>query len=410
MNGIIEEHWQRWSHPENASITGKLSFADCLRKFVNDLARDGEVLCRFITADNPYGFSLKFIDVTWLDEMFNEVRPGGNRVVMSVELNADDRPVAYWLTPPPDQFSLPSMAQDRKRVRVPAEEIVHCFLPFDENSGDGSQTRGVPFAHAAMLNLWQLGAFEESAVIASRIGASKMGFFRKKPDEFGLAGDTSLLQIQTSESEDTGPTGPKFFDHVEPGQFGIIDDYEFQSFDPQYPSEMVDPFITKMLKGVASALDVSYFSLGNDLSDVNFSSARVHLLEERDCWRALQQFVIEHFCRRVYLTWLKAGMMTGTIEIRRTDFDRLTEPKWIARGWAWVDPLKEVQAKVLEIDNLLESRTHAIAEGGGNIEDLFKEVQEETQLAEEYGIELPPPGGFQPEPVDDEEKPAKPQN
>ena len=62
---------------------------------IGTMARDGEFLCRFIDANNPFGFALKFYDVAYLDETYNEVLKSGNRIVMSVEVNAYDRPVAY---------------------------------------------------------------------------------------------------------------------------------------------------------------------------------------------------------------------------------------------------------------------------------------------------------------------------
>jgi hypothetical protein len=59
---------------------------------------------------------------------------------------------------------------------VPAEDVMHVFIPeFAE------QVRGVPWMYAALLNLVHLGAFEEAAVIAARIGASQMGFI-ESPD------------------------------------------------------------------------------------------------------------------------------------------------------------------------------------------------------------------------------------
>ncbi|HEX8773262.1 MAG TPA: phage portal protein [Pyrinomonadaceae bacterium] len=378
LNRQIEEAWATWSHAENASVNGKLSWRDALRKFVSTLARDGEALVRMISADNPFGFSLKFIDVNWLDEHYNETLPGGNRVIMSVEINDDDKPVAYWLTPPVDEYALRSRPSMRRRTRVPAEEMIHCFLMDDENSGDDTQTRGVPWAHTAMMRLHILGAYEEAELIAARIGASKMGFF------IPPAADP-LTGVPGEATDGDHP----MIDGVSPGTFQeLAPGYTFEAFDPQHPNANVTGFVKAMLRGVSTGLDVSYCSLANDLEGVNFSSIRAGLLEERDIWRSLQAFVIEHFCRRVYIAWLKSSMLTGVLNLRPRDLQRVSEPVWRPRGWAWVDPKKDMEANVGALDNALATHTDILAEQGEDFEEKLILMKEEQDLADKYGVKL----------------------
>jgi hypothetical protein len=52
------------------------------------MLRDGEALVQHIDADNPFGYALKFWNVDWLDEMYNEELSGGRRIIMSVEVDA----------------------------------------------------------------------------------------------------------------------------------------------------------------------------------------------------------------------------------------------------------------------------------------------------------------------------------
>jgi capsid protein len=84
LNKQIEREWWEWSFPENASASGKLSLVAAQKLFVRQLIRDGEVLVEHVEADNPFGYALKFRNVDWLDETFNKVLPGGNRVIMSL--------------------------------------------------------------------------------------------------------------------------------------------------------------------------------------------------------------------------------------------------------------------------------------------------------------------------------------
>jgi capsid protein len=80
--------------------------------------------------------------------------------------------------------------------------------------------------------------------------------------------------------------------------------------------------------------------------------------------------------------------LSNQVSIPYTDIKRFTNIKWQARRWGWVDPLKDAQGKVLEMDNGLTTRTQILAEQGIDFEDLLIQMAEEKALAEKYGIDL----------------------
>lgn len=388
LNTEVERAWQRWGRKETASASGKLSWEDCQRLFVSTLARDGEVLVRKVrvrkTKANPFGFSLRFIDVSYLDETHNQQLPDGARIVMGVEVDDNDRPLAYWLTPPSDEYTYPgAMAGgglDRRRTRVPADEIIHAYLCDDEN-----QTRGLPWAHTAMLRTKMLGGYEEAELVAARVGACKGGFLKPPEDRMfdGAEPDSTIEQVE-----------PGMIQELPPG-------YEWLPYDPTHPNTNYVGFVKGVLQGIAAGLGVTYTSLTGDLSSVNFSSIRAGLLEERDVWRTLQQFTIEHFCRPVYGAWLESAWLTGALEITADDYERVQEPDWQPRGWAWVDPLKDVQATIAAINNGLATRTDALAEQGTDFEEVCLTLAQENKLLAENGVEVASANGAtQPAPAD----------
>jgi lambda family phage portal protein len=395
LNRKVEANWREWCHMENASASGKLSFRDIERKLDTHLARDGEVLVRAIADGNRFGFSLRIYSVDWLDEVYNERLPSGNRVIMSVEIDANDRPVAFWLTPPPADYQfLDTNQPGRYRTRVPAE-VIHYYLPDDEISDDDSQTRGVPWTHTALRRLKMLGGYEEAEVVAARIGASKMAFFQEKsPDEESFDGE-----------EEDETRGGALMDAPEPGTFGIIpEDYELKEWNPDHPNTNYGAFIKGVLRGIAAGLGVTYFSLAHDLESVNYSSARIGLLSERDMWRGLQGFKVEHFNRRVYLMWLREAMLSGALDIRVSDYKRLLEPAWHARGWTWIDPKKEADGTVMAINNGFDTITATLAEQGRDLDEYIVERKRELQKLKDAGIPLAPmsSGGGNASPGDDE--------
>jgi lambda family phage portal protein len=369
LNNEVEEKFKEWALPENSSASGKYSWVDCQGMAIQTMARDGEFLCRFIEDDNPFGFSLQFYDAAYLDETFNEVLKNGNRVVTSVEVNRRNRPVAYYFTTPKYDVA-PYVTESMERVRVPAEEVVHCFLPFE----DDGQIRGVPWAHAAMWNLRKLGQFEEAALINAHIAACSMGFMIPPANAEGAG---------IPEEEGRAPIEAEYVPGVlrelPPG-------YDVKTIDAAHPNNDFDPFTSTVLRGAACGLDVSYFALAGDLEAVNYSSARVGLLDDRDTYRTLQIFLINHFCRRVYQRFLTRGVLTGALNILPSDIGRVKMPDFQPRGWDWVDPLKDVAANVEAINNGLDTRSRVIAERGGDFEEVVRRLAEEQEFLQKHGV------------------------
>jgi lambda family phage portal protein len=369
INAEVEAKFKEWALPETCSASGKYSWVDAQGMAIATMARDGEFLCRFIEAENAFSFSVKFYDPAYLDETYNEVLGSGNRIVMSVEVDRYDRPVAYYFTTPRYDVA-PYPRESMERVKVPAAEVVHCFLPFE----DDGQIRGVPWAHAAMWNLRKLGQFEEAALINAHVAACSMGFVIPPANEEG-AGIPEEAERAPIEAEYVAGV----LRELPPG-------YDIKTIDAAHPNNDFDPFTSTVLRGAACGLDVSYFALAGDLEAVNYSSARVGLLDDRDNYRTLQNFLIDHFCLRVYRHFLRRGILTGALNILPSDYERLKTPDFQPRGWDWVDPLKDVAASVEAINNGLDTRSRVIAERGGDFEEVVRRLKEEQDFLTANGV------------------------
>jgi lambda family phage portal protein len=248
------------------------------------------------------------------------------------------------------------------------------------------QTRGTPWTTTAMTRLKMLGGYEESELVAARISASKMGFFTSEAgDDYqgnGEDGDGTIrMELQ-----------PGTFEQLPAG-------VEFKPFDPQHPSTAFRDFEKAMLRGIASGLGVSYTSLANDLEAVSYSSIRQGLLEERDFWRTVQFWMIEHFCQPVYERWLRQALDAGALNLPAAKYFKFRSTQWVPRGWQWVDPRNEAEAQITAINAGLMTRTQALAERGLDIEDVLRERQAEDEMIAEFDINLTGAAPAQPVPV-----------
>lgn len=376
-NDAIERALNAWSKRGVCEVTGKLSFADVQRLLICAAARDGEFIVRKVrgaSAGNAFGFALQIIDIERLDTRFFRARASSeNAIVMGIEINAFGRPVAYHLFEAnPNDPGVP-----RQRERVPAEDVIHGFVP-DELE----QTRGIPWMHAAMRRLNDLKGYREAAVIAARIGASKMGFYTT-PD--GSAPPADGL-------DEKGIP----FENAEPGVFGVLPEgVSFQTFDPTYPHEQFDTFNKACLRGIAAGWGVSYNSLANDLEGVNFSSIRSGVIEERDEWMVLQDWFTQAFLEPVFDEWLRLSLLAGAITtsngsaLPAAKKDKFSAHVWQGRRWSWVDPKKDMETAVLAIHYRLKSPQQVAYEMGIEIEDVLDQIARFEAMAVAKGVTLP---------------------
>ena len=390
-NQLIEDAWAEFSRLGNLTVDGKMSMTDLTNHIISGVARDGEVFIRIVKGNFlRYGIGLQVIEPDRVDEEMNERYRNGNDVRMGVELDAYKRPVAYHiLLNHPGDYDYTTLASGTKRVRVPAVEIMHIFK--QERAG---QTRGAPWSSAAISALKMLAGYREAELVAARTAASKMGFFTSP------AGDGFMADSYEGE----GATGAPIY-NAEPGTFHQLPaGVEFQAFDPSHPTSAYADFEKSILRGIAGGLGVSYTSLANDLEGTSYSSIRQGALEERDFYRTLQKFMVEHFLDPLYRVWLDHIIQFGYTSIsgqgKYEKFSR--EFIFRPRGFQWVDPLKEINAAVVGLQNGILSHSDIAATYGRDAEDTFAAIEQDKKLAEQYGLKMAyePFGDKQPVPAE----------
>ena len=68
--------------------------------------------------------------------------------------------------------------------------------------------------------------------------------------------------------------------------------------------------------------------------------------------------------------------------------EKFSQHEFLARRWAWVDPLKDVQASIEAIDNGLSDPYQIAAQQGIDAEDVLDAIKRYQDLIKEKGIEL----------------------
>ena len=374
---LIEKSFFEWQRRGVCEVSGRMAFADVQRQVIETWARDGEALIVQVTgkdAGNPHGYALRLLEVERLPIQYTKDLKNGHQAVMGVELDAMNRPVAYWLN-----LGRLGSAYGGQGVltRLDATQVLHVFKPYRPE-----QVRGMPSMHTVIAGLKMLDGYEEAAIVAARVGAAKMGFF-VTPD-----GDASSLGNDQDEHGN-------YITDAEAGSFQVMPKgAELQNWNPEYPHANYQAFMKTRLRSIASGLGVTYHGLANDLEGVNFSSIRSGTLEERDAWMVLQNWFIEAFLTPVLHEWLTWSLTSGAIQYSSgaklpiAKYEKFTEHTWLGRRWGWVDPLKDIEAARLSIKSGIASPQMIAAQSGVDIEDVIAAIADFEATVAKSGITL----------------------
>jgi lambda family phage portal protein len=293
--------------------------------------------------------------------------------------------------------------RDESYERIPADEIFH--LRIVER---WPQTRGVPWMHTVLRKLDSLAEYSQLEVDAARAGAAYFGTITTPEDQ------NPLKTAEEDSGEGVMDIDPLTIQALAPGE-------QLQFHTPNRPNAAFDGFFRTMLREVAVGTCTSYASLSSDHSQSNYSSSRLAMLDDRDTWRALQQWWIRSFRAPLHAMWMRQAALAGAIpsvpaQAYGAEPDKFTAALFKPRGWSWVDPTKEVAAYKEAIKAGITTLTDVIAATGGgqDIEDVVATRRRELDLLEANDIpsdvgepeEVAPPMPAAPAPKADDEDDA----
>jgi lambda family phage portal protein len=372
-NDLIERRWKEWG--KYATTDGCMSFRDVCAMAIRVLKRDGEFFAQ-IVRNSAYsdGIALHPIEADRIDVDKNELMPSGRRIRMGVELDEFERPIAYWvLNYHPGDYDFMQNRPEKKHTRIPAENMIHVF-----KKKRPGQTRGETAFAPAIFALKMLDGYRDAEITAARAAAAKFGVL-VSPGGDGIAdsydGDIPQLDYEAGTIQSL-PQG-----------------YDLKMIDPTHPTSAFSDFNKAVLRGIASGIGLSYEALSNDLEGTSYSSIRQGALLERDQFKNDQQFMIDHFVDKVFKIWLRWSMETGSLTLNGLSigidkYNKFSEAvQWRGRGFQWVDPLKEINAAVVGLQNGILSMQDVANHYGRDVEETFAQIERDKETAAQFGIQ-----------------------
>lgn len=374
INEAIERRWAAWCHADTCHAAGQLSLQEIARLAVRAMAESGEVFIRLVPMAMGVGevpLSLEILEADLCDEgKTSGPDVDGNEWRMGVKVNRWGRPLAYrFRTRHPGDVS-GSVGYEVKDV--PADEILH--LRRIQRPG---QTRGVPWFAAAIKSLHHLAGYQEAEVVRARAASSLMGFITTDGE---AAGQVNGVEI---EGEYVTQFEPGVFKTLFPGQSVSVPQLDA-------PDGQFEPFLRAMLRGVAASTGCSFEQVSNDYSQSNYSSNRMSRQDSIEDWKGEQQYAIEHFYRPIFARWMDAAV--GANDLQLPSYDTLRERyqavRWYPRAWGFLDPQVEIGAYKEAVRSGFMTQAQVVAEQGGDLAELMRELAAERELAKKLGLTL----------------------
>lgn len=363
----LRDWFNEWaSDPEACDVAGELDFQQQAKAALRNNFVDGDSVF-LATADGP----LQLIE----GHRVRTPRNTTKNVVSGVLLDDVRRRREYWVTR--DEID-PSRAITRVGdvVKYPVRDGQTRIVFHPRNTKRYTQTRGVT-AFAPIFDT--LGQFEDLA-FAKLVQAQIVSCFtilRERDGDF--AGDEGApLGLQETETISGGSGGnTKLTERLGPGMLvGGQPGEKFTGFSPGVPNAEFFPHARLVLTLLGINLGVPLVLYLMDASETNFSGWRGALEQARLGFRQNQRDLVAQFHSPVY-RWKVQQLAEedGAIR-RRLEAADVTPLKhvWHPPKWTYIEPVKDITARLLEQKNVFTSPRRGAAKHG----DDFDEILEET--------------------------------
>jgi lambda family phage portal protein len=362
FNKQVEALWSDWT--ERADIRGRRSWVQLQRLIYRSRLRDGDVGCAFVQRGQDV--RLQPISGDLIDTQYGGYDAATN-TYDGIQFDKDGRAQAY------NVISLAPLTGQRTATVVSANDFV--FLSRDKNL---DQVRGEPCFAQVMPLFDQIDGYIEAVVIAARVAACQ-ALLIKSGNSGKEIGKLGTAQNSQGQYQPIAGMEPGMVRYLRPGE-------EVVAVNPTQPQQQFPDFVAMLLRFAGVSLGMPLELVLLDFSRTNYSSARAALLQAYRVFRSEQTYFTDHFLRRVYRwrvsKWVKDGVLVPPAAIQSNYWKH----SWIAPGWAWVDPTKEIEAALMEVDGGLNTLTNIAAQHGHDFYELVQARKRELDTLAAAGI------------------------
>ena len=354
IRNALEDGWRRFY--ESCDQEGVADLGGMLSGVTRSMVTNGEGLLHLVTSPRAE-LRLRLLSTEQLDPARTRELENMDRIIAGVEFSADGRRIAYHVYPQQPDLVVSMLTMP---VRIPAEDIVHVF-----RQDTPGQVRGVSWLTPVLTKLLELDRLEDALLARANV-AALFGGFISDPEGTSGFGDGKLDPQTLS---------------LEPGVMRLLPASATVSF-PSMPDAADMPDVLRhLLRQVAAGVGLPYELLAGDLSQVNYSSAKLGLEAFKRRVTAIRSSILNaRVLSPIYRRFVTLEVLSG--RLYAPDFERNPDP-YFSMVPLWpqfspLDPYRESQADVDLMNAGLRSRAEIIASRGRDVADVDAEIAADT--------------------------------
>lgn len=366
-NAKVKEAFKAWC--EDCDADGQLDFYGLQTLAVRSMVEGGEILARRRWRRASDGYTvpvqIQIMEPDYLDEFRNGPLANGNKGVQGVEFDLTGKRAAYWMFPehPGNQFSLAAM--NVVSSRISADDVVHLY------EKQRTQARGVPWAAPVIRRIRDVDDYDFAEGIRKKSEASLVAFV------------TSDDEYEEGVAKHAVDSRGNVIERFVPGMIAYLRGGKDVKFNAPATIGGYEEYKRVTAREIAAGYRVPYELITGDLSQVNFSSARVGIVEfRRFCTQVQWQIIIKMFLQPIWEWFCEAAWVAGEID------DPVVPVEWSPPKWPAIQPLDDAQADMVTIRNGLRSWADVVAERGHNPDDVLAEIAKFNAKMDDLGITL----------------------
>ncbi|HEY6272628.1 MAG TPA: phage portal protein [Terriglobales bacterium] len=309
----------------------------------------------------------------------------GSSIRTGIEFDKDGRQAAFHMFkehPGETMFYTSSALQF---IRVSSDFLIHCYKPLR-----AGLLRGQPHLANVLVLLHELSKYSDACVVGKEIQAMFAGFITK------LNPEGEVLPTNVANAS-TGPAGYPYgygtpeirLGEVESGSMNYLAPGESITFPNLPQNNDLQTFMSVMMHQFAVGIGATYEQITGDLRGVNLSSIRAGVQDaHRKCEQFIYNVLVTQFCAPTLRWWLDESVLCGRLSLPgyAEEPEQYTDVTWTAAGWPWLDPAKDIEAKMTSVRCGFTSRETVCAETGEDASAIDQQQVRDNLRADAAGL------------------------
>ena len=385
LNRQFEWIFSRWA--EKPDVRGHSSFGEMQMVALRTLLTYGEIVHLPVMLSEserkaralPYSLAVQAVSPLRLrtpSYLRNEAD-----VLDGIRFDEHGMPVSYFIACPAADGSggmLLPRDDTAEFIEVPARtlhrpNVLHLFVRRDDE-----QIRG----ESAFSNSAALYRYVDDAIrfeLEGQNASAKYSLFIERSDRMSVMDGVKVeLNPATGNEEYYTEVDGAMVMYGNPGE-------KPQMIASNRPSNNWAGLVNLGMGGAAGTWGLSRLSADRNYERVNYSSARAAQNGDWKVFNWMRGFMGRHYCQVFYEAVLEEAYLRGewTPPKGAPDFydarSLWTSAQWIGPARGFMDPVKEIQATVMAVDNHLVTRHEAVAEYGRDFDDMVVTLMDEHE-------------------------------